>query len=213
MRADYGALVRDGAVTIAVDRGAIVGVLVHTYRGADSFPATCRRHSDLVVVEGLPLGWMPEDNDPQLGVVRSRLRVGRVEEQIVHGTVEYTSGSRRWSHPFAMRVFADADELETVLLEAGLRLRAGSRGNRVAGSSLSARGRHEAHGTGSTVTNCSGFGRVWSRDRECGVRCGRARRLRATSYLPSPATAAFARRVVAEIITRSSQHRGRPTRP
>jgi ribosomal protein S18 acetylase RimI-like enzyme len=28
MRADYGALVRDGAVTIAVDRGAIVGVLV-----------------------------------------------------------------------------------------------------------------------------------------------------------------------------------------
>jgi hypothetical protein len=65
---------------------------------------------------------MPEDNETQLGVVRSRLRVGRVEEQIVHGTVEYTSGSRRWSHPFAMRVFADADELETVLLEAGLRL-------------------------------------------------------------------------------------------
>jgi SAM-dependent methyltransferase len=84
--------------------------------------ATCRRHPDLVVVEGLPLGWRPEDRGAQLGAVRSRLRVERVEEQIVHGTVEYTSGSRRWSHPFAMRVFADADELEAALLEAGLRL-------------------------------------------------------------------------------------------
>jgi SAM-dependent methyltransferase len=87
-----------------------------------AFLATCRRHSDLVVVEGLPLGWRPEDKETQLGLVRSRLRVERVEEQIVHGTVEYTSGSRHWRHPFAMRVFVDADEVEAALIDAGLRL-------------------------------------------------------------------------------------------
>jgi SAM-dependent methyltransferase len=87
-----------------------------------AFLATCRRHSDLVVVEGLPLGWQPEDRETQLGAVRSRLLVERLEGSMVHGSVEYTSGSRRWLHKFGMCVFADQDELGAALAEAGLRL-------------------------------------------------------------------------------------------
>jgi SAM-dependent methyltransferase len=87
-----------------------------------AFLATCRRHSDLVVVEGLPLGWQPEESESQLGTVRSRLRVERVEGPIVRGTVEYTCGSRHWRHEFGMHVFADQDALGAALAESGLRL-------------------------------------------------------------------------------------------
>ena len=87
-----------------------------------AFLATCRRHSDLVVAEGLPLGWQPQESESQLGAVRSRLRVERIEGPIVRGTVEYTSGSRQWRHEFEMRVFADQDALGAALAESGLRL-------------------------------------------------------------------------------------------
>lgn len=87
-----------------------------------AFLATCRRHSDLVVVEGLPLGWQPEEREAQLGAVRSLLRVEQIKGHVVHGTVEYASGSQRWLHQFAMHVFADEDELGSALAEAGLRL-------------------------------------------------------------------------------------------
>jgi SAM-dependent methyltransferase len=87
-----------------------------------AFLATCRRHSDLVVVEGLPLGWKPQESESQLGAVRSRLRIERIEGPVVHGTVEYTSGSRRWRHQFGMRVFADQDALGAALAASGLRL-------------------------------------------------------------------------------------------
>src|SRR5438105_6207427 len=75
------------------------------------FLATCRHHSDLVVVEGLPLRWQPQESESQLGAVRSRLRVERIEGPIVRGAVEYTSGSRHWRHHFAMHVFTDQDAL------------------------------------------------------------------------------------------------------
>jgi SAM-dependent methyltransferase len=87
-----------------------------------AFLATCRRHSDVVVVEGLPLAWQAQDGESQLGAVSSRLRVDRISGPVVHGTVEYASGSHRWTHEFAMHVFADEAALETALAEAGLRL-------------------------------------------------------------------------------------------
>jgi SAM-dependent methyltransferase len=87
-----------------------------------AFLSTCRRHADLVIVEGLPLAWWPEDGETILGEVVSRLRVDRVEESVVHGEMEYESGGHRWRHSFAMRVFADDDELDGALAEAGLRL-------------------------------------------------------------------------------------------
>jgi SAM-dependent methyltransferase len=87
-----------------------------------AFLETCRRHADLVIVEGLPLGWSPEDGETTLGNVVSRLRVERVEDRVVHGEMEYESGSDRWRHSFAMRVFADEAELDAALAEAGLRL-------------------------------------------------------------------------------------------
>jgi SAM-dependent methyltransferase len=87
-----------------------------------AFLETCRRHADLVVVEGLPPGWSPEDGETTLGDVVSRLGVERVEGGVVHGTVEYEAGGETWRHSFAMRVFADDAELEAALAEAGLRL-------------------------------------------------------------------------------------------
>jgi SAM-dependent methyltransferase len=87
-----------------------------------AFLETCRRHADLVVCEGLPLGWSPEDGETVLGDVVSRLRVAGVEDGIVQGEMEYEAGGERWRHPFAMRVFADEAELQAVLAEAGLRL-------------------------------------------------------------------------------------------
>ena len=87
-----------------------------------AFLETSRRHADLVLVEGLPLGWMPEDGERTLGDVVSRLRVDRIEEGVAHGEMEYEAGGETWRHAFAMRVFADDAELDGALAEAGLRL-------------------------------------------------------------------------------------------
>ena len=87
-----------------------------------AFLETCRRHADLVVIEGLALGWRPEDRETQLGEVASRLRIERVEDDVAYGEVEYAAGGRRWQHEFAMRVFADRDQLDAALAEAGLQL-------------------------------------------------------------------------------------------
>jgi hypothetical protein len=87
-----------------------------------AFLETCRRHSDLVLVEGLPLGWSPEDGETTLGEVVSRLRVERVEDGVVHGEIEYKAVRESWRHSFAMRVFADEAAVDSALGEAGLRL-------------------------------------------------------------------------------------------
>jgi SAM-dependent methyltransferase len=87
-----------------------------------AFLETCRRHADLVVVQGLPLAWSPEDRETVLGSVVSRLHVDRIEADVVHGEVEYEAEGETWRHSFAMRVFADERELEAALAEAGLRL-------------------------------------------------------------------------------------------
>src|SRR5579862_189736 len=87
-----------------------------------AFLETCRRHADLVVVQGLPLGWSPEDREAALGDVVSRLRVERVAGGVVHGAMEYEAGGRTWRHPFAMHVFAGEAELAAALGEAGLRI-------------------------------------------------------------------------------------------
>lgn len=85
-----------------------------------AFLETCRRHSDLVIVQGLPLGWSPEDRETALGDVVSRLRVQRVEDGAVHGEMEYEVDSRTWRHSFAMHVLADEADLGAALAEAGL---------------------------------------------------------------------------------------------
>jgi SAM-dependent methyltransferase len=87
-----------------------------------AFLETCRRHSDLVIVQGLPLGWSPEDREATLGDVVSRLHIDRVEDGVVHGEMEYEAEGETWRHAFAMRVFADDEELGAALAEAGLRL-------------------------------------------------------------------------------------------
>jgi SAM-dependent methyltransferase len=87
-----------------------------------AFLETCRRHADVVIVEGLPLGWSPEDSETTLGDVLSRLRVDRVVDGVVHGEMEYEAGGETWRHSFAMRVFADEAELSAALAEAKLRL-------------------------------------------------------------------------------------------
>lgn len=87
-----------------------------------AFLETCRRHSDVVVVEGLQLAWHPQEGESQLGAISSRLRIDCVSGPVVQGAVEYASGSRRWTHEFAMHVFADEEELAAALAEAGLRL-------------------------------------------------------------------------------------------
>jgi SAM-dependent methyltransferase len=87
-----------------------------------AFLDTCRRHADLVIVEGLPLAWSPQDGETQLGDVHSRSRIERIDSGVVYGRVEYEAGGRRWQHSYAMRVFADRDELDAALAEAGLRL-------------------------------------------------------------------------------------------
>jgi SAM-dependent methyltransferase len=76
-----------------------------------AFLAASARHSDLLVAETLPLGWTPQASDT--------LRIDRIEGGVVHGEVFYDGG---WSHPFAMRVFADEVELENALAEGGFRL-------------------------------------------------------------------------------------------
>lgn len=87
-----------------------------------AFLETCVRHGDLVVVEGLPLGWSPEDRETRLGEIFSRLQVERIENGVVHGAVEYEAGGETWRHAFAMRVFGGDAELDAALAEAGLRL-------------------------------------------------------------------------------------------
>ena len=68
------------------------------------------RHADLLVVETLPVGWQPPESET--------LRVDRVEDGVVHGEVFYDGGG---SHAFAMRVFADEDEIAVALGEGGWR--------------------------------------------------------------------------------------------
>jgi len=79
-----------------------------------AFLETCARHSDVVVVEALPLGWEPAANDS--------LRIDRIEDGVVHGEVFYEVDGQTWSHAFSMRVFADDGELEAALAESGWRL-------------------------------------------------------------------------------------------
>ena len=86
-----------------------------------AFLETCRRHADLAVVQGLPLAWVPEDGETVIGEVVSRLRVGRIEDGVVHGEMEYEAGDEAWRHSFAMHVFADDAQLAAALAEAGLR--------------------------------------------------------------------------------------------
>ena len=86
-----------------------------------AFLETCRRHADLVLVEGLPLGWSPENGETALGDVVSRLQVVRIDGSVVHGEVAYEADGRTWRHSFAMHVFADESELGAALAEAGLR--------------------------------------------------------------------------------------------
>ena len=80
-----------------------------------------RRHADLVVCEGLPLAWSPEDRESTLGEVRSRLRIDGIEDGVVGGQMEYEADGETWRHPFAMCLFADEGGLEAALSEAGLR--------------------------------------------------------------------------------------------
>jgi len=87
-----------------------------------AFLETCRRHADVVVCEGLPLAWSPEDGETVLGDVVSRLHVESVEDGVVRGEMEYESDGETWRHAFEMRVFADEAELSDALAEAALRL-------------------------------------------------------------------------------------------
>ena len=77
-----------------------------------AFLETCRRHADLVLIEGLPLGWEPEDGERTLGDVVSRLRVDRVEDGVVHG--DAVRGRRR--------------DVAALVRDARLRRRRGARG-------------------------------------------------------------------------------------
>jgi SAM-dependent methyltransferase len=85
-----------------------------------AFLETCRRHADLVLVEGLPLGWSPEDGETALGDVASRLHLERIDGGLLRGEVAYEVEGRIWRHSFAMHVFADEAELDAALAEAGL---------------------------------------------------------------------------------------------
>jgi SAM-dependent methyltransferase len=67
-----------------------------------AFLDACARHTDLVVVETLPIGWLPPPS----------VRVEKIEAGVVHGEVFYDGGG---SHAFAMRVFADEEELREAL--------------------------------------------------------------------------------------------------
>lgn len=69
-----------------------------------AFLDACARHGDLLVVETLPIGWRPPPS----------VRVDKVEGGVVHGEVFDEGG---WSHAFAMRVFADEEQLAEALGE------------------------------------------------------------------------------------------------
>jgi SAM-dependent methyltransferase len=85
-----------------------------------AFLETSLRHSGLVIVETLPLGWQPKEEGSQLGEVSSSLRLESFEDGVARGEVRYAAGGRSWTHSFAMRVFADDEELRAALLEGGL---------------------------------------------------------------------------------------------
>jgi SAM-dependent methyltransferase len=85
-----------------------------------AFLEACRRHADLVVIETLPLSWAPKAREAMLGEVTMSTRVDRIEDGVVQGAVEYEARGRRWTHAFAMRVFADQPELDAALAEGGL---------------------------------------------------------------------------------------------
>jgi SAM-dependent methyltransferase len=87
-----------------------------------AFLEASAQHADTVLIEGLPLGWAPDGAESALGDVVSRLRVDRIDGNVVHGSVEYELDGRTWQHAFAMWTFADDDELAAALSEAGLRL-------------------------------------------------------------------------------------------
>lgn len=76
-----------------------------------AFLASCARHADLLVVESLPLAWTPTPSET--------LRIDAVENGVVRGEVFYDRGA---SHAFAMRVFADEEELRDALAEGGFAL-------------------------------------------------------------------------------------------
>jgi SAM-dependent methyltransferase len=86
-----------------------------------AFLETSLRHSELVIVETLPLGWRPkEGGSSQLGEVSSSVRLESFEAGVARGEVHYEAGGRVWRHTFAMRVFADEEGLRAALLEGGL---------------------------------------------------------------------------------------------
>jgi SAM-dependent methyltransferase len=120
-------IVRASIEGLELDRGFDAVLLASNLVNAGpqqrrAFLEACRRHADLVVLEGLPLGWSPEDGETRMGDVVSRLHVERVEEGVVHGAVEYELDGETVRHAFAMWVFADEEELDAALAEAGLRL-------------------------------------------------------------------------------------------
>jgi SAM-dependent methyltransferase len=87
-----------------------------------AFLETSLRHSELLIVETLPIGWRPKEGRSQLGEVTSSVQLESFEHGVAQGEVQYEAGGRTWTHAFAMRVFEDEAELEAALLEAGFRL-------------------------------------------------------------------------------------------
>jgi SAM-dependent methyltransferase len=87
-----------------------------------AFLETCLRHSELLIVETLPIGWRPTEGSSRLGEVTSSVRLESFEDGVAQGEVRYEADGRSWTHAFAMRVFDDEAELEAALLEAGFRL-------------------------------------------------------------------------------------------
>jgi SAM-dependent methyltransferase len=87
-----------------------------------AFLETCRRHADIVIVEGLELGWQPEDGETKNRDLTSRLHIRQIKDGFVEGVVEYAADVRTWQHSFAMRVFSDRAELDDALAAVGLRL-------------------------------------------------------------------------------------------
>ena len=85
------------------------------------FLETCRRHADVAVVETLPFGWDPRARATQIGEVATSMHVERIEDGVVHGSVDYEARGKRWRQEFAMRVFADQAELDAALMEGGFR--------------------------------------------------------------------------------------------
>jgi SAM-dependent methyltransferase len=86
-----------------------------------AFLETSLRHSDLVIVETLPIGWRAKEGTSQLGEVASSVWAESFEGDVARGKVCYEARGRSWTHSFAMRVFADEEELQSALRETGWR--------------------------------------------------------------------------------------------